>query len=54
MTDQAIVILYMILMNCAIVVIYVYAEVRIYRKGGKVFQWVKRLSHYLDNLKTIK
>ena len=52
MSATTIGILYIICFTTAILGLYVYAEVRIYRKGGDVYEWTKKLSNYLANRKS--
>ncbi len=51
MSDTTIGILYIIFVTTALLGLYVYGEIRIYRKGGDVYEWTKKLSSYLTKSK---
>ena len=52
MSATTIGILYIIFVATALLGLYVYGEIRIYRKGGDVYEWTKKLSNYLANRKS--
>ena len=41
----------MFIMPIIVLVMYVHNELRIYKKGGDVYEWVKRLANFLKKAK---